>query len=53
MRMSLQTKPLVVKEISSLSLGYASALEEIPLPTLGLVCKDTIPSKEILEKYHV
>jgi len=52
--MSLQTKPLVVKEISSLSLGYASALEEIPLPTLGLVCKDTIPiSKEILEKYHV
>ena len=36
MRMSLQTKPLVGKEISSLSLGYASALGRNTFANLGL-----------------
>ena len=52
--MSLQTKPLVGKEISSLNLGYASAtprlLEEIPLPTSGLVCKDTKLTTKLMNK---
>ena len=44
MRMSLQSKPLVGKGISSslkprLRLGFRK--EEIPLPTSGLDCKDT------------
>ena len=45
--MSLQTKPLVVKEISSLSLGYASTLGRNSFANLGLGLQRYISDKEL------
>ena len=44
--MSLQTKPLVVKEISSLSLGYASALGRNSFANLGLSLQRYIANRK-------